>query len=119
MVRLTLGTFLRMVGFLLVRSPGEALDDLAALVSVLPDPRHILAARRAGPAAATVDPAEVRTLLPPWWLPYRHGLDLVRDARGALTRQAVRRRRAASGRQGGGGPGVVRGATHPAARAAQ
>ena len=35
-VRLTFGTFLRMIGYLLVRSPGEALDDLAALVSVLP-----------------------------------------------------------------------------------
>lgn len=97
--RLTLGTFVRMVGFLLVRSPGEALDDLAALVSVLRRPGHLLAARRARQAAATADPTP---LLPPWWLPYRHGLDFVRDVGGALGQQAADvadRRRAAQAEQ--------------------
>lgn len=94
-VRLTLGTFVRMVGFLLVRSPGEALDDLAALVSVLRRPGHLLAVRRARRAAATAD---ARDLLPPWWLPYRHGLDFLRDVGGAVGQQAADvadRRRAA------------------------
>ncbi|MBJ7358435.1 glycosyltransferase family 2 protein [Nocardioides sp.] len=98
-VRLTLGTFVRMLGFLLVRSPGEALDDLAALVSVLRHPGHLLAARRARQAAATAD---VRPLLPPWWLPYRHGLDFLRDLGGALGQQAADvadRRRAAQAEQ--------------------
>jgi GT2 family glycosyltransferase len=98
-VRLTLGTFVRMVGFLLVRSPGEALDDLAALVSVLRHPGHLRAARRARRAAATAD---VRPLLPPWWLPYRHGLDFLRDLGGALGQQAADvadRRRAAKAEQ--------------------
>ena len=101
-VRLTLGTFVRMVGYLLVRSPGEALDDLAALVSVLRHPRHLLAARRARQAAATADPDDVRRLLPPWWLPYRHGLDFLRDLGGALGQQAsdvADRRRAAKAEQ--------------------
>jgi len=101
-VRLTLGTFVRMVGFLLVRSPGEALDDLAALVSVLRRPRHLLAARRARQAAVTAAPEDVRGLLPPWWLPYRHGLDFLRDLGGALGQQAADvadRRRAAKAEQ--------------------
>ena len=55
-VRLGLGTLLRMVGFLLVRSVGEALDELAALVSLYSQPardprRPALAAAAA--AAAT------------------------------------------------------------------
>ena len=97
-VRLTLGTVVRMLGFLLVRSPGEALDDLAALVSVLGRPRHLLAARRARRASATAGPDALRDLLPPWWLPYRHGLDFLRDLGGALGQQATDvadRRRAA------------------------
>jgi GT2 family glycosyltransferase len=98
LVRLTLGTLVRMVGFLLVRAPGEALDDLAALVSVARHPRHLLAARRARQAAATADPDDVRRLLPPWWLPYRHGIDVVRDLGSAVGQQAADvadRRRAA------------------------
>ena len=101
-VRLTLGTFVRMLGYLLVRSPGEALDDLAALVSVLRHPGHLLAARRARQAAATAEPDDVRLLLPPWWLPYRHGLDFLRDLGGALGQQAsdvADRRRAAKAEQ--------------------
>jgi GT2 family glycosyltransferase len=101
-VRLTIGTFVRMVGYLLVRSPGEALDDLAALVSVLRRPRHLLRARRARQAAVTADPDDVRRLLPPWWLPYRHGLDFLRDLGGALGQQAADvadRRRAAKAEQ--------------------
>jgi hypothetical protein len=91
-----------MVGFLLVRSPGEALDDLAALVSVARHPGRIAAARRARRAARTVDPAVVKGLLPPWWLPYRHGVDLVRDLASAVGQQAADvadRRRAAKAEQ--------------------
>ncbi len=98
LLRLTLGTFVRMAGFLLVRSPGEALDDLAALVSVARHPGHLRSARRARRAARTADPEAVRALLPPWWLPYRHGVDFVRDVGSAVGQQAADvadRRRAA------------------------
>ncbi|MEE3127866.1 MAG: glycosyltransferase, partial [Actinomycetota bacterium] len=81
-VRLTLGTVLRTLGFLLVRSPGEALDELAALVSLRP--RTILAARRSRTSGA-----DVRPLLAPWWLPYRHGLDLVGGVVAAAGNQAA------------------------------
>ncbi len=101
-VRLAMGTLLRMLGFFLVRSPGEALDDLAALVSLYGQPARIRAARRERRAAlspAPEDEARVRALLAPPWLPYRHGLDVVGDLVSALSDQAsdvAERRRAAA-----------------------
>ena len=101
-VRLALGTLLRMVGFFLVRSPGEAFDDLAALVSIYSKPGQIRSARHARRATRSADPAvaaRVKGLLAPPWLPYRHGLDAVGDLVSALTDQAsdvAERRRAAA-----------------------
>lgn len=105
-LRLVGGTLLRVLGFLVVRSPGEALDDLAALLSVLGRPGQVLEARRARArlydAAGSVDRDRVRRLLAPWWLPYRHGLDFVSDLVAAATNQAAdvaeRRRIAAAER---------------------
>jgi GT2 family glycosyltransferase len=97
--RLALGTLVRMLGFLTVRAPGQALDDLAAYLSVLASPRQLLQARRARRASATADPEEVKALLAPRWLPYRHGLDAVSDFATALTQSAsdvAERRRAAA-----------------------
>jgi GT2 family glycosyltransferase len=90
-VRLSLGTLLRMVGFLVLRSVGEALDDLAALVSVLSRPGFVLRARRERrrPPGAERATARARGLLAPAWLPYRHGLDVVGDVAAALTNQAA------------------------------
>ncbi|MGZ4464631.1 MAG: glycosyltransferase family 2 protein [Nocardioides sp.] len=98
LLRLGVGTLLRMVGFLLVRSVGEALDELAALVSLYGSPREILAARRARQGRQVVEADRVRELLAPPWLPYRHGLDFVSDVASALTNTAsdvAERRRAA------------------------
>ncbi|GAA2125694.1 hypothetical protein GCM10009843_23660 [Nocardioides bigeumensis] len=100
-VRLAVGTIIRMVGFLLVRSVGEALDELAALLSVYSRPRQLLAARRARRRAggASRDTEAARALLSPWWVPYRHGLDFVSDLAAALSNQAAdvaERRRAAA-----------------------
>jgi GT2 family glycosyltransferase len=101
-VRLALGTLLRMLGFLAIRAPGRALDDLAAYGSVVAHPSDLLAARRARRAAATADPDTVTGLLAPRWLPYRHGLDAVIDLATALTQSATdvadRRRAAAAER---------------------
>jgi GT2 family glycosyltransferase len=98
-LRLGLGTLLRMLGFLLVRQVGQALDELAALVSLYSSPRAVLAARRQRRGAQTAEPGVVRRLLAPRWLPYRHGLDFVSDVAAAVTNQAAdvaERRRAAS-----------------------
>ncbi len=90
-VRLSLGTVVRMIGFLVLRSVGEALDDLAALVSVLSHPGVIVAARRRRRALGgdRADAPRSRALLAPAWVPYRHGLDLVGDLAAALTNQAA------------------------------
>ncbi|GAB3029040.1 hypothetical protein GCM10011376_15050 [Nocardioides flavus (ex Wang et al. 2016)] len=91
-VRLFLGSLLRVLGFLAVRSVGEALDELAAALSVHGRPRQVLAARRErarlrGDAAPQHE--AVRRLLAPAWLPYRHGLDFVTDLASAATSQAA------------------------------
>ncbi|NYD40946.1 glycosyltransferase family 2 protein [Nocardioides panaciterrulae] len=99
LLRLGLGTLLRMIGFLLVRSVGEALDELAALVSLCSSPRQILAARRSRQGRQVTDPATLRGLLAPAWVPYRHGLDFLGDVVTAVTLQAqdvAERRRAAA-----------------------
>lgn len=106
-VRLGLGTVLRVLGFLLVRSIGEAADEAAAYLNILARPGVLLAARRKRAAAARVDVKEVRPLLAPWWLPYRHGLDFVTDLAEAATNQAqdlAERRRAAAAQAEGRAP---------------
>lgn len=88
-VRLLLGSMVRALGFLLVRSPAEALDELVAVVSVYGRPFRIVAGRRRRRAAAQVPHREVRHLLAPWWLPYRHGLDFISDLATAIAHQAT------------------------------
>lgn len=97
-IRLAFGTLLRMVGFLLVRSLGEALDDLAALLSIYTHPGEVRRARRERRESGLVDDTRARDLLSPWWVPYRHGLDFLGDLAAAATNQAqdvAERRRAA------------------------
>ncbi|TNM42736.1 glycosyltransferase family 2 protein [Nocardioides albidus] len=114
-LRLTLGSLLRVLGLLGVRAVGEALDELAALISVLRHPGQVRAARRARRAAGSggsVDRERVRRLLAPWWVPYRHGLDFVGDLVAAATNQAAdvaeRRRVAAAERDAAAGPPPAR-----------
>ncbi|HEY7720144.1 MAG TPA: glycosyltransferase family 2 protein, partial [Pedococcus sp.] len=91
-VRLFLGSLLRVLGYLGVRSVGEALDELAAVLSVHGRPGQVLAARRERARRRDGEPAReeaVRRLLAPPWLPYRHGLDFVTDLASAATSQAA------------------------------
>ena len=95
-VRLLFGTLLRMLGFFVVRAPGEALDELAALVSVYASPGEIRRARKARRSIG--DSHDAAPLLAAWWVPYRHGLDFVGDFVSAIFNQAqdvADRRRAA------------------------
>lgn len=94
-IRLLFGSVLRMLGFLLIRSPGEAMDELAAVVNVYGRPGQVREARQARRLSS---PHDVRPLLAPRWLPYRHGLDFLSDLASALLGQAqdlAERRRAA------------------------
>ena len=95
-VRMVLGGLLRALGLLLVRAPGEAADEVAALVHVFSHPLRALRARRVRAATSRVRHAEVRPLLAPFWLPYRHGLDYLTDVGVALAhtmREEAERRR--------------------------
>lgn len=118
-VRLVLGSLLRMLGLLCSRAAGEALDELAALVSVYRHPGAVLAARRTRKALIGqargeqgADRPRVRRLLAPWWLPYRHGLDFFTDLIAAASNQAAdvaeRRRLAAAEREAATAPAPAR-----------
>lgn len=88
LVRLLFGTLLRVIGFLLVRSPGEAFDEMLALLAVYLRPWRLVAARVRRRQTATVRHRDVKQLLPPAWLPYRHGLDFIADLVSAIASHA-------------------------------
>jgi GT2 family glycosyltransferase len=83
-LRLFIWGLLRPLGLLLLRAPTEAMDEVVAQVRTVLHPARILRARRERRAAVTVKHKALRALFPPWWLPLRHGLDLVIDAASAL-----------------------------------
>ncbi|WP_407552586.1 glycosyltransferase [Streptomyces sp. Pv4-95] len=64
LLRLLLGTILRVVAYLVGKVPGQALDELAGLFSVLLRPGKVLAARRRRGRPA-VEAADLRPLFPP------------------------------------------------------
>lgn len=102
--RLAFGTVLRALGFLLARSPRLAVDEVAAWLSVNGRPGRLLAARRARRDLGDEHDDDVRRLLAPWWLPYRHGLDFVTDVGSAVANQgrdAAERRRVQRTRETG------------------
>lgn len=120
-LRILVGSLLRVIGFLCIRAVGQALDELAAVISLYAHPGQLRRARHerrqlTAESSHPADPARVRSLLPPWWLPYRHGLDAVTDLITAATQQAqdvAERRRlarlapdapASSSRGGSGAP---------------
>jgi GT2 family glycosyltransferase len=65
--RLLLGTVLRVLGYLVGKLPGRALDETAGLLTTVLRPGRVLAARRARRRAAApdTDPRELRPLFPP------------------------------------------------------
>jgi GT2 family glycosyltransferase len=87
-LRILVGSLVRVLGFLSIRAVGQALDELAAVVSLYAHPRALQRARRERRELVRGDPLHVRGLLPPWWVPYRHGLDAVADLISAATQQA-------------------------------
>lgn len=88
-VRLFVGTLLRVLGLLIVKAPEEAGDELQALRAVYLHPAAMRAARRSRATTAEPGTVDVRQLLPPAWLPYRHGLDSLRNVVNAMVRPEV------------------------------
>lgn len=83
-VRLFFGSLLRVLGHLLSRDPESAGDELLAVRDVYGRPGRLRAARRARSAGRPH--AELADLFPPWWLPYQHAWDGLRDAVRAIVR---------------------------------
>ncbi len=77
---LLVGSLLRALGFLLVRSPGEAAGEIRAVWATIGRPGRIRRARawRREHADPTQE-SRVRELLAPRWLPVRHLMDSVTD----------------------------------------
>ena len=85
-VRLFFGTLLRILGFLIVKAPEEAGDELQALLSIYLHPGKLHAARSSRAATAKRSAKEVQRLLPPPLLPYQHGLDSLREVVTSMVR---------------------------------
>ncbi|MFJ9615866.1 glycosyltransferase family 2 protein [Streptomyces noursei] len=64
LLRLLIGTLLRVVAYLVGKVPGQALDELAGLFATLLRPGKILAARKRR-GRPTTDASELRALFPP------------------------------------------------------
>ncbi len=85
-LRLFVGSMLRFFGFVLGKDPESAGDELLALRAVYAHPLELREARRNRAELATRSPADFRHLFPPFWLPYRHGFDVIVDAAVAMVR---------------------------------
>ncbi|HEU4675882.1 MAG TPA: glycosyltransferase [Motilibacteraceae bacterium] len=72
LVRLLLGTALRAVAFLLAKAPGDALDEVSALLAVLLRPGRLVRARAARRRTSTVPHRAVGRLLAPPSATLRH-----------------------------------------------
>ncbi|WP_049578920.1 glycosyltransferase family 2 protein [Streptomyces sp. SBT349] len=96
--RLVLGTLLRVLGYLVGKLPGRALDEAAGLLGALLRPGRILGARRrrAKATAPDSDPAELRPLFPPPLATLRTALEQVVSNVGGRSEPAA----ASGGRHG-------------------
>ena len=101
--RLVVGTLLRALGFVLTKRVGHAVDELAALGSVLGRPGHIVAGRRRRAGTRPLPHRAARPLLARRSVRLRHNVDIaagwladrarVDDARSRSPRDRPRRGR--------------------------
>lgn len=93
-LRLLGGSLLRAAGFLLAKSPRLAGDEVVALFAVLGHPGRLRTGRRQRRLSA--DPGSrqaARSLLPPWWLPYRRGVSSFAELVGSTASERTMPRR--------------------------
>lgn len=85
-LRLFFGSLLRVVAQLVGKDPEAASDELFALRSAYLHPVKLARARRARAKTARRPHREIRKLFSPFWLPYQHGIDLLRHAVTAIVK---------------------------------
>ncbi|MET0449425.1 MAG: glycosyltransferase family 2 protein [Aeromicrobium sp.] len=78
-VRLFFGSLVRVVGLLIGKDPEAAGDELLALRSTYLRPVRLLRGRRRRARTSRRRHREIRGLFAPYWLPYQHGFDVVRE----------------------------------------
>ncbi|AZQ71877.1 glycosyltransferase family 2 protein [Streptomyces luteoverticillatus] len=103
MLRLVIGTLLRVLGYIVGKAPGQALDELAGFAGVLLRPGRVRAARKRR-GEPRIAPAELRPLFPPPGATVRATLEQLASDIGARTEDAA----PSAGRHGGAvesGPG--------------
>ncbi len=81
-LQLLLGSLARALGYLLVKLPGYALDELGAVALVLIKPQQILAARKARRGQRLVAASSVKAFLPPRGVQLRLLFERARDSVG-------------------------------------
>jgi len=91
-LRLVTGTLLRVVGLLLVKAPGEATDELRALLAVLGRPDVLLRARARRHRTRALPGRDVRSLLAPRGAQLRHMVETLAGLAGGLTSEVFVRR---------------------------
>ncbi|WP_328502869.1 glycosyltransferase family 2 protein [Streptomyces sp. NBC_00457] len=104
LVRLVLGTLLRTVAYLVGKVPGQALDEIRGLLSVLLRPERIISGRRRR-GRPQIEKDELRALFPPPGATVRA---TVEQAAGSLFRDSDPETAGGAGRHGGAvesGPG--------------
>jgi len=89
LVRLPIGSLLRVLGLLLAKAPRQAWDELRGLLDVYLRPWQLIAARHARRRTARRPARAVRPLLPAATLPYRHGVDSLLELTRAVVRPTV------------------------------
>jgi GT2 family glycosyltransferase len=85
-VRLFIGSLVRIIGLMIGKDPEAAGDELLALRSAYLHPVRLLRARRHRARTARRRHRDIRGLFPPYWLPYQHGYDVLRDTVTALVK---------------------------------
>ncbi|WP_431952913.1 glycosyltransferase [Actinacidiphila sp. bgisy167] len=95
--RVVLGTVLRTLAYLVGKVPGQAVDEMTGLLSVLLRPGRLLSARRQR-SRAVVPPSELRSLFPPPGATVRATVEqVVSNVSGRAAAEA-----SSAGRHGGG-----------------
>lgn len=85
-IRLFFGSLLRVVAQVIGKDPEAASDELLALRSAYLHPVRLAKARRRRARTARRPHRAIRSLFAPFWLPYQHGIDLLRDTVTALVK---------------------------------